>query len=187
VIVLASRSPRRRELLKCAGIDFRAVAPRVEEPMAGVCPRPADLVQRTALRKALSVASRYQETVLGADTVVVCEGRALGKPGNARRARAMLRMLSGRWHRVYTGIALVRDQMRLVGYERTEVRFRELSNKDIARYVDSGEPMDKAGAYAIQGEGAALVEAVRGCYSNVIGLPLPKLIEMLAELEGGIS
>jgi septum formation protein len=93
----------------------------------------------------------------------------------------MLRKLSGRWHRVYTGVALVSAQGQVVDYERTEVAFRALSKPEIDRYLGTGEPMDKAGAYAIQGEGAGLIRALRGCYTNVIGLPLPKLIQMLAE------
>jgi septum formation protein len=145
------------------------------------------LVKRSALEKARSVEGGG-DVVLGADTIVVCEGEVLGKPRDERDARRMLRKLSGTWHRVYTGVALVsagalpaRGKRRLVDYECTEVAFRALSKREIDRYVETGEPMDKAGAYAIQGEGAGLVRTLRGCYTNVIGLPLPKLIEMLAE------
>jgi septum formation protein len=172
------------------------------------------------LRKALSITARDQQIVLGADTIVVCDGRVFGKPADAAEARRILRGLSGRRHSVYTGLALVRggagvgrilcqneagsqsapdvslpDHLwrrrdhyarvgRLaVGYVRTVFWLRRLSKSDIDSYVSSGEPMDKAGAYAVQGRGAVLVRAVRGCYTNVIGLPVPRLLEMLAGLE----
>jgi len=184
MLILASQSPRRRELLRAAGIAFRVVVPDVEEDWRGAARgRYADLVRRAALAKASEVAGRERGLVLGADTVVVCEGEILGKPADEGDARRMLRKLSGRRHGVYTGVALVKGSRRLVGYERTEVAFRELSKKQIDWYVSTGEPMDKAGSYAIQGTGAALVRAVRGCYTNVIGLPLPKVFDLLGEFE----
>jgi septum formation protein len=188
MLILASRSPRRHNLLRATGIEFRIAAPLVED----TAPRRlrgsyAALVKRSALEKAQSVDARGN-IVLGADTIVVCDGEVLGKPRDERDARRTLRMLAGRWHRVYTGVALVstgappaREMRRLVDYECTEVAFRALSKREIDRYVETGEPMDKAGAYAIQGEGAGLIRTLRGCYTNVIGLPLPRLIEMLAE------
>ncbi len=184
MLILASQSPRRRDLLRAAGIAFRAVVPDVEEGW-GAAPRGryADFVRRVALAKASEVAGRERGLVLAADTIVVCEGEILGKPADEGDARRMLRKLSGRRHRVYTGVALVEGSRRMVGYERTEVVFRELSKKQIDWYVSTGEPMDKAGSYAIQGTGAALVRAVRGCYTNVIGLPLPKVLDLLAEFE----
>ena len=184
MLILASQSPRRRELLRAAGIAFRVVVPDVEEGWSSAARgRYADLVRRAALAKASEVAGRERGLVLGADTVVVCEGEILGKPADEGDARRMLRKLSGRRHGVYTGVALVKGSRRLVGYERTEVAFRELSKKQIDWYVSTGEPMDKAGSYAIQGTGAALVRAVRGCYTNVIGLPLPKVFDLLGEFE----
>jgi septum formation protein len=147
--------------------------------------RYADLVRQAALAKACDVASRKPGIVLAADTIVVCAGKVLGKPADEAEARRILRQLSGRRHSVYTGVALAQGGRRLVGYERTEVEFRRLSAADIDRYVATGEPMDKAGAYAIQGRGAALIGAIRGCYTNVIGLPLPKLMAMLTEFAGG--
>jgi len=184
MLILASQSPRRRELLRAARIAFRVVVPDVEEDWSGAARgRYADLVRRAALAKASEVAGRERGLVLGADTVVVCEGEILGKPADEGDARRMLRKLSGRRHGVYTGVALVKGSRRLVGYERTEVAFRELSKKQIDWYVSTGEPMDKAGSYAIQGTGAALVRAVRGCYTNVIGLPLPKVFDLLGEFE----
>jgi septum formation protein len=150
----------------------------------------AAAVKRAALAKAdmafcNSLGGRRQADVmvLGADTVVVCQGEMLGKPSSKAEARRMLGLLSGRWHAVYTGLALVWGGGRLAEYERTEVAFRQLSEEEIGRYVESGESMDKAGAYGIQGRGAALVRAVRGCYTNVVGLPIPRLMVMLAKTE----
>lgn len=186
-LVLASRSPRREELLRAAGIAFRVVVPgpKVEEAASGTARSGyARLAQRAALAKARWVAAREPGLVLGADTIVVCQGQVLGKPADPEEARRMLAQLSGRWHAVYTGIALVRGQLAHTGWERTEVAFRPLSKAEIERYVRTGEPLDKAGGYAIQGEGAALVRAVRGCYTNVIGLPVPKLLAMLAAFPG---
>jgi septum formation protein len=196
MLILASTSPRRAELLRAAGIEFRVVAPVMEEmlPLAPVRAYSAQ-VKRAAVAKAESAPRRGGEMVLGADTIVVCGGEVLGKPASEADARRMLALLSGQWHAVYTGLALVWDSGSLADYERTEVAFRRLSREEISRYVKSREArrgaagasplwMDKAGGYAIQGKGAALVRAVRGCYTNVIGLPIPKLVEMLARVGG---
>jgi len=180
MLILASRSPRRQELLRAAGIRFRIVPAEEELPLARLSGRPADLVRRSALAKARAVAQSTRGIVLGADTVVVCDSTIMGKPVSVAEARHMLRQLSGRWHRVYTGLALVHHSRHLADYECTRVAFRTLSNTEIERYLATREPFDKAGAYAIQGHGAALIRAVRGCYTNVIGLPLPKLLAMLA-------
>lgn len=192
MLTLVSESPRRRELLESAGIAFRVVAPEGEEPAAvaqaagpDIRIRYADLVRRAALAKAESAANRAGGLLLGADTIVVCNGEVLGKPTGPADARRTLRRLSGRWHWVYTGLALLSEGRYMLGYERTKVCFRALSKNEIDWYVGTGEPMDKAGAYAIQGRGAAFVRAIRGCYTNVIGLPLPKLMEMLAEFRRG--
>ena len=198
MLILASRSPRRRELLRAAGIEFRVVAPQFEEGTTrGRRGRYADLVRRSALEKAREVARRHSGLILAADTIVVCQGEVMGKPADEAEARRMLRTLSGRWHSVYTGVALVEARPYpgetaagvgyncLLGYERTKVAFRRLSKAEIDWYVATGEPLDKAGAYAIQGRGAALIRAIRGCCTNVIGLPLPKVIEMLAEFARG--
>jgi septum formation protein len=183
MLVLASQSPRRQELLRAAGVKFRVVVPSIPELVPRYARRRyADFVQRAALAKAQAVAARAQGIILAADTIVVCSGEILGKPRTERDARRMLERLSGRWHRVYTGVALLDEQRRLLGYERTEVALRRLSKNEIDSYVRTGEPMDKAGSYAIQGQGAALIRSVRGCYTNVIGLPLPKVLAMLQEL-----
>ncbi len=186
MLVLASRSSRRRELLRATGVEFRVVAAQSEEGTSPCRPgRYADYVRRSALAKAKDVAGRQAGTVLGADTVVVFAGEVMGKPRSRADARRMLRKLSGRWHAVYTGVALVDGTRCLVDYERTEVAFRTLSNTEIERYIATGEPMDKAGAYAIQGRGAAFVRTIRGCYTNVIGLPVPKVLDMLESQRRG--
>jgi septum formation protein len=186
MLVLASRSPRRRELLRAAGIEFRVVPPQSEEGTPRGRPgRYADVVRRSALDKARDVARRQDGLILAADTIVVCEGKVMGKPRDEEGARRMLRKLSGRWHSVYTGVALLEGARCMLGYERTEVAFRRLSNTQLEWYIGTGEPMDKAGAYAIQGHGAALIRAIRGCYTNVIGLPLPRVLEMLEEFARG--
>ncbi len=165
---------------------FRVVAPDIPETLPT---RPggryADLVRRAALAKAESVARRETGTVLAADTIVVCDGELLGKPSDEDDARRMLHKLSGRPHRVYTGVALLRESHRRLDYECTEVTFRRLSKEEVERYISTGEPMDKAGSYAIQGGGAALIRSIRGCFTNVIGLPLPKVLEMVKEFEPG--
>ena len=183
MLILASQSPRREELLRAAGLDFRVIIPLDEDVPPRRARGCAAFVQSTALRKARSVASRTRGLVLGADTIVVHEGRILGKPCDAAEASRMLRCLSGKRHRVYTGLALVLEERWRLGCERTDVTFRQLTEADIQRYVATGEPMDKAGAYAIQGLGAGLVRRIVGCYTNVVGLPVPRLLEMLADFQ----
>jgi septum formation protein len=172
LLYLASRSPRRRELLDQLGLAHALVAADVDEtPLPGEDPR--DYVERMALAKAL--AGRHKLTtahpVLGADTAVVCDNRILGKPADADDALAMLRLLSGREHRVLTGIALLGARQQTAVSE-TLVRFRQITPAEAVAYWASGEPQDKAGAYAIQGRGAAFVEHISGSYSGVVGLPL---------------
>lgn len=180
-IVLASASPRRRELLASVGLTFTVDPADVdEESMSQLEPRQ----QAVALAelKAGHVARRYADAVvIGADTIVTVDGQALGKPEDAEDARRMLRMLSGRTHEVITGVAVVDAATGRMASdaERTLVTFRALSEEEIARYVASGEPMDKAGAYAIQGRGALLVSRIEGCYPNVVGLPLVVLLRLL--------
>ena len=185
MLILASQSPRRQALLRAVGIKFCVIVPEIEEFVPSrASGRYAQVAQRTALAKAKAVAGTRRDVVLGADTIVVSAGEILGKPRDEEDARRMLGELSGRRHRVYTGVALVCGDRRSLGYERTEVAFRRLSKNEIDGYVRSGEPMDKAGAYAVQGKGAALIQSIRGCYTNVIGLPLPKVLSMLEEFEG---
>lgn len=172
-IILASRSPRRRELLGQVGLTFEIVSPEVDEAQYGGLP-PRELVQTLSRAKALDAARRVPagSLVLGADTVVVLDGQALGKPDGPEGARAMLTALSGRTHEVWTGFTLCRDGEVHTEAVATEVTFRALAPEEIDRYVATGEPLDKAGAYGIQGRGALLVAQIRGDYSNVVGLPL---------------
>lgn len=180
-IVLASSSPRRQELLMQVGVPFRVIPSQFDEtassPMA-----PGDLVEFLALSKARSVSETVPGSlVIGADTVVTIDGDILGKPRDRADAVAMLQRLSGRSHQVLTGVALVQEGRQLVGHEVTTVHFRPLSPGEIERYVDSGEPMDKAGAYGIQGRAAVMISSIEGDYFNVVGLPLCRTVQMLTQ------
>jgi septum formation protein len=183
-LVLASSSPRRAEILRMLGFDFEIVdAGLREEDHAH--PDPEEYVRRLALLKAEhAAAARSRGLFLGADTVVVVDRDILGKPVSAEQALDMLRLLSGRWHTVYTGVALHdREADRSeVDHERTAVRFQAWGEEFLRRYVASGECMDKAGAYAIQGLGALLVSEIRGCYYNVMGLPVGCLVRLLSRM-----
>jgi len=181
-LVLVSTSPRRHLLLREAGIPFEAVAPRdvAEDFPSGEAP--ADLVVRHAAAKARSVAADYAgRLLLGADTVVVLDGEIYGKPASPAEAEVMLAALQGRTHTVFTGLALLdlAPGAELTAFEATDVTMRPLGEDEIASYVATGEPLDKAGAYAIQGRGAFLVQRVDGDYFNVVGLPLYRLSTML--------
>ena len=171
VLVLASQSPRRAEILRQAGIEFTVRAAAVDEtPLRGE--RPEDYVQRLAEVKALAVAAGPEETVLGADTTVVIDGEMLAKPEDDADARRMLGKLSGRRHEVLTGICLRRNGSLVRDWAATQVWFAELSAREIDEYVASGEPADKAGAYAIQGLASKYIQKIEGCYFNVVGLPI---------------
>jgi septum formation protein len=215
MLVLASASPRRQELLRNAGISFTVQPADVDEtPLAGEAPR--GCAERLAREKALAVwRTRPQDTVLGADTIVVVDGNILGKPADADDAARMLRLLSGRVHQVITGVCLINPvasgqlpvaseaqvmsrkvlgggmnptlegssrtaapQLRATS-ETTLVTMRELSEEDIRAYIATGEPMDKAGAYAIQGKAARWIPRIEGDYSNVVGLPVTLVCRML--------
>ena len=178
-ILLASGSPRRKEILQNAGIPFEIAVSRAEEANSGLL-SPEELVIRNALAKAGEVASRFPgRVVLGADTLVAVGNAVLGKPKNREDAFRMLRSLAGKTHRVLTGVALVRGTRVLTDAEETKVFFRELTDEQIAAYVATGECDDKAGAYGIQGRGGVLVERIEGDYFNVVGLPLCKVNRML--------
>jgi len=170
-LVLASRSPRRQEILRQAGVPFTVRAADVDEtPLAGE--RPQEYVQRLAEVKALAVPREPGEIVLGADTTVVAGSEMLAKPEDAGDACRMLRLLSGRRHEVLTGICLRRDSSLVRDCAATSVWFNPLTEREIEEYVASGEPMDKAGAYAIQGLASKFVGKIEGCYFNVMGLPV---------------
>ncbi|SDF21150.1 Maf family protein [Sporolituus thermophilus] len=179
-IILASASPRRQELLRQVGCQFEIVVSDVIEDNGQHVP-PAELAVTQAKAKALDVAARVSsdQVVIGADTIVVLEGQVYGKPADADDARRMLTDLSGKEHHVITGVAVVKGQNIWTDFAVTSVRIRNLSAVEIERYIATGEPMDKAGAYAIQGKGALLVEGISGCYANVVGLPLVTLAGLL--------
>lgn len=189
-LILASASPRRAELLRQVGVEFEVRVSDVAEDGAEAGIAPADVAALHARQKALEVAaSAPGRLVLGADTVVVLDGRVLEKPRDEDEARAMLAALSGRTHEVITAVAFARRdgaeaEVLAEDYVSTLVEFRELTNAEIETYVASAEPMDKAGAYGIQGRGAVLVKGIHGCYSNVVGLPLSRTWEMLGALDG---
>jgi septum formation protein len=186
-LVLASGSPRRRRILEGLELEFVVDVPDIHEPSVDGEP-PSDHVTRLARLKARAVAGRHASgTVVAADTAVLIDGRLLGKPDGPAEAAEMLRSLRGRWHEVLTGVAATRctDGASALGIESTRVLVRDLSDDEISEYVAGGEPLDKAGAYGIQDCGAALVSRVEGCFYNVVGLPVARLIEVLRELEAG--
>ena len=182
-IILASQSPRRRQLLGQIGLDHFIVRPARGEEVMDPALSPAQLVEELSRQKAREVAGASDpgDLVIAADTVVAIDGRVLGKPHDREEACAMLSALSGREHTVYTGVTVCRDDRMLTQHEATQVRFRPLSPREIQAYVDSGESMDKAGAYGVQELGALLVEGIRGDYFNVVGLPLCRLGQMLSQ------
>ena len=182
-LILASASPRRREILSSTGIEFEVMPSEVNESfLPGESPE--QHVLRLARMKARKAAEKHKDRwVLAADTIVVIDGRILGKPGDRREAEEMLRMLSDREHRVITGYYLVQGSSRksLEGKVVTRVRFKALSSQEIRWYLDTGEPFDKAGGYAIQGKGAFMIREIKGSYTNVVGLPLTEVVEALQE------
>ncbi|MGN8896826.1 Maf family protein [Flavonifractor sp. HCP28S3_F3] len=183
-IILASQSPRRRELLERMGVrDFRIVTPDIDEHMDRDLP-PQELVGRISLEKALAVQEQEGNSpiIIAADTVVALDGAVLGKPADQLEAFKMLSTLSGCRHQVYTGVTVLRGEERYTVSEETTVTFRELTSEEIDRYIATGEPMDKAGAYGIQGYGALLVEGIQGDYYNVMGLPVCRLGCLLRQL-----
>jgi septum formation protein len=186
-LILASASPRRAEILRNAGIRFEVCSTDVDESLL-VNESPADYVRRLALAKALAAADKNPNLgadalIIGADTIVVVDARVLGKPASRDDAKHMLRSVSGRIHEVHSGLALLQIsgmQQRVVE-EITRVHFAHLGDQDIEEYLVTGEPFDKAGAYAIQGMGGRFVKRIEGCYFNVMGLPLARLWTLLRE------
>lgn len=182
-LILASASPRRRQLLALLGRPFSVQPANVDE--RAICaPGPAALAQALARAKCLAVAAaRPGDTVIGCDTVVDVDGRVLGKPENRADAVRMMQLLSGRGHLVHTGVAVARGRTVLVQCETTRVYFAQLSPQEIADYADTPEPYDKAGGYGIQGYAARFVSGIQGCYFNVVGLPVHRLYEMLQQID----
>lgn len=177
-LILASASPRRKALLSLFGIPFTVRAADIDETMDPEKP-PFDEVARVSRLKALAVRREEEDVVIAADTIVVCQGKVLGKPHSEDEAAAMLRLLSGRDHQVMTGCTILYGDKAETFTEVTSLHFRPLSEKEIQKYVQSGEPMDKAGAYGIQGGAALFCEKLEGDYYNVMGLPVCRLYETL--------
>lgn len=180
MVILASQSPRRREILQELGISFQVVPSLYEEDNSQPLP-PRELVRLQAEGKARDVYQHQWGTypILAADTVVAIDGKVLGKPGDEKEAASMLALLSGRTHEVLTGVAVFSGGTMKSAVETTEVTFRSLSTDEIEEYICTGEPMDKAGAYAIQGLGARFVVNVKGSWSNVVGLPKDLTLQLL--------
>lgn len=181
-IILASQSPRRKELLGQMGLrGFKIISPDVDEHVEGN-PSPAEMVEELSLRKARAVAAEADgdDLIIAADTVVALDGAVLGKPEDERDAFSMLSALSGNRHMVYTGVTVIRGSKAVTCHEETVVTFRDLEPDEISDYIETGEPMDKAGAYGIQGLGALLVSGIEGDYFNVMGLPVFRLGRILA-------
>ncbi len=186
-LILASASPRRSEILTAVGWPFETHPAGVDETRLPGEPA-EEFVRRLAREKAETVArSRLFGLVLGADTTVVVDGEILEKPRDAEDARRMLRALGGRWHEVLTGVALVRAEtgQAAVGVERTRVRFAETTDEEVGWHVETGDVLDKAGAYAIQGRAALFIEAIEGDYWNVVGLPVRLVYELARQFEEG--
>ncbi len=180
-IILASASPRRSELMTLAGFRFDVICADIDE----IVPEkalPQEVVMSLALQKAQAVAKDHRKSaVVGSDTVVALDGKILGKPRSESEAAEMLRSLSGRIHKVFTGVAIVCGEKVTSFFEETEVEFYPLTDQEILDYVATGEPMDKAGAYGIQGRGAVLVKRINGDYFNVMGLPISKVYRELKD------
>ena len=182
-IILASQSPRRRQLLEQMGFTDFIVRPAKGEELADPSLDPGALVEALSRQKALeiSAAAKEDDLIIAADTVVAVDGQVLGKPHSTQQAHQMLSALSGREHTVYTGVTVCRGAQLLTEHEATAVRFRPLTDQEIDAYIATGEPMDKAGSYGIQGRGALLVEGISGDYFNVVGLPVCRLGRMLTQ------
>ena len=183
-LILASASPRRREILLKLGFEFRVIPSSVNEDEV-IWTDPVKVVKLLSELKAIDVQKSHpRKTIIAADTAVVCDGRSLTKPADRGDAVEMLEILSGRKHQVITGIAVISPpNIRFIEEETTNVFFRELSREEITCYIDSGEPFDKAGGYAIQGQASVFIEKVEGCFYNVVGLPVQRLFSIFKKLE----
>ncbi len=180
-LILASQSPRRKQLLGLYGLPFTVKVSDIDETMDPAAD-PAQEVARVARLKALATQREPEDVVVAADTIVVCQGKVLGKPHSEAEAKQMLSLLSGRDHQVMTGVAVLRGSQERVFTEITDLHFKPLSEREIDRYVASGEPMDKAGAYGIQGGAALFCQRMVGDYYNVMGLPVCRLGEVFTQI-----
>lgn len=185
MLFLASSSPRRSELLTKAGFEFTVEPASVNESILHGTP-PMQIVEQLSTRKAQAVAKLHPtDTILAADTVVVLKGRVLGKPKDEEAAKAMLKLLSGNVHQVYTGYTVISGKKFLCGHEVTSVEFYVLTPEEIDEYVATGEPLDKAGSYGVQGKGALFVKRINGDFYNVVGLPIAKISRILNSMKSG--
>lgn len=180
-LILASQSPRRRELMKVLKVPYWVRGAEVDESVDPTLP-PEEQVAMISRRKAAAAEREQEDVLIAADTIVVCQGHVLGKPRDKEQAKQMLSMLSGREHEVMTGVTVVRGRTSETFTEITRIRFRALSEKEIDDYIATGEPMDKAGAYGIQGGAGRFVEKITGDYSNVVGLPMERLRQTLIRI-----
>lgn len=185
-LILASGSPRRKEILTRMGLNFTVDVSEADEHFEGA---PQDAVLELSYRKAMAVAPRHPDALILAADTLVCGEEVLGKPGTQARALVMLRELSGKWHSVFTGMTLLQPRSGLAIRRvcETRVHFVTMTEEEIQAYVASGEPLDKAGAYGIQGAGGMFVDRIEGCYSNVVGLPMSLLRKMLSEMNSKIE
>lgn len=180
-LILASSSARRRELMELMGYDFTVIAANADEDIA-LC-EPGEYVKKLALMKAREVFLNHLDAcVIGSDTIVWLDGEIIGKPNGEADALRILKKLAGRTHKVYTGVAVLAGGSENVFYDQTDVTFNDLTEAELLSYITTGEPLDKAGAYGIQGPGSFLVSRVEGCYFTVMGLPNPKVYRALAEV-----
>lgn len=182
-IILASGSPRRRELLALAGIEYKVIPSECDETLPHNI-SPGEAVMLLAQRKAEDVFNKHEDAlIIGADTVVALDGKILGKPKDRENAKEMLLALSGKTHEVYTGVALISKSKKEIFFCRSLVEFYPLTEKEIDNYIKTGEPMDKAGAYGIQGKGFFLVKGISGDYNNIVGLPLSETVRRLKKFK----
>lgn len=181
-LVLASGSPRRAEILNSVGWDFEKAIPDVDESVVSGEP-PEDYVKRLAVEKATAVASSYRDRlVLAADTTVVIDGEIIGKPADLDDARRTIARLAGNWHAVLTGVAVSQNGLVSVGIQSTQVKFASMSDAEIDFLVKNGDPLDKAGGYAVQAQAALFIEGIEGDYWNVVGLPISLVYRLVADL-----
>lgn len=181
-LLLASGSPRRAEILNSVGWPFETAVPDADESLIGG-ESPEDYVQRLAVSKAETVSATRQDLlVLAADTTVVIDGQIIGKPVDLADARQMITMLSGKWHEVLTGVAVLKNTETTVGLQRTRVKFADMNDAEIDFLVEKGDPLDKAGAYAVQAQAAMFIEAIEGDYWNVVGLPISLVYRLIWSL-----
>lgn len=182
-IILASASPRRKEIFTLADLSFEVLPSSVEEVVTKEMPH--EVVMELASQKAWDIWEKTQKDrmVVGADTVVACDGKILGKPKDEEDAFKMLSMLSGRTHQVYTGVSLIWKNREHTFYEETEVTFYPMTEEEISKYISTKEPMDKAGAYGIQGKAAAFIRGICGDYYNVVGFPIARFLQEVRQLE----